>query len=678
MSKCKHAYFFLHFLTASRLLLALLLASASSAGMALSLGRSEGSALLGRPLDIAIRVVLDDAELLPAACVRADVFYSDSRVENSRIRVSLEKAGPGGDTLIRIRSSTVVDEPVVTLHVRAGCAISTERRYVLLADPAPQHAAPPAPSARPAANLPDLETLPPALDKAERPAMPRRAVPPVRRADAAASAVATALPRTPAKPAARLTLEPLDLTLELPPQLRISRELPSPPPVSAGQRALAAAMWKALTAEPEDVLRDAETLSSMEADLRRLSVDTQANQEALARLQGQLQLQQREAMARTYAGLAALVLVVAAAVYLGRRRYAGRDAEEPGGPWWRRKKPARMDWFAGDAGGHARPGEDSLPADSDLLYPPSQGRNAQVDVGRRSPGAAARAPFEAPLPPLSRRDRGDFALSMPHTPRSVKAEELFDVQHQVEFFMSVGRHDQAVEVLRNHIGEDVQTSALIYLDLFGLYHQLKRRADFDELRGEFNRLFNADIPPFESYTGTSRGLESYEAVLSRIVALWPTPGVLQVIEESVFRKLGAQTEPFGLEAYRELLFLYGIAKEIAQTQPAPSESLLDFDLPSSPMGARADSNHRSEARQAASNIPLPPISLTPGQGLRVLDIDLDTLGMDPIAAVVTLPAAPVSLRLPKQEDTEAGAAAAAEEGNLIDFDLSGSSLQPAR
>lgn len=661
------------------MLLAALLASASSAGMALSLGRSEGAPLLGRPLDIAIRVVLDDAELLPAACVRADVFYSDSRVEHSRIRVSLEKAGPGGDALIRIRSTTVVDEPVVTLHVRAGCAISTERRYVLLADPAPQQAALPAPPARLAANPPALETLPPALDKGERPATPRRPVQPVRRTDAAAPAVATALPRTPAKPVARLTLEPLNLSLEPLPRLRISRELQSLPAASAGQRALAAAMWKALTAEPEDVLRDAEKMSSMEADLQRLSMDTKANQEALAKLQGQLQLQQREAKAWTYAGLVALVLGVAGGIYLGRRRYAGRDAAEPGGPWWRRKKPARMDWFAGGARGDARPGEDSLPADSDLLYPLPQGRKMQAgDRGRGPSGPAARASSEAPPPPLSRRDRGDFALSMPHTPRSVKAEELFDVQHQAEFFMSVGRHDQAVEVLRNHIGEDVQTSALIYLDLFGLYHQLKRRADFDELRGEFNRLFNADIPPFESYTGASQGLESYEAVLARIVALWPTPEVLQVIEESVFRKLGAQTEPFGLEAYRELLFLYGIAKEIVQTQPASGESLLDFDLPSSPMGAPAGSNHRKGERQTARDLALPPITLTPAQDLPTLDIDLDSLGRDPVAALVTLPVVPVSLRLPKQEDAEAGTAAAVEEGNLIDFDLSGSSLQAAR
>ena len=204
-------------MTASRWLLALLLGSASFASLALSLGRSEGATLLGRPLDIAVRVVLDDAEQLALSCIRADVFYSDNRVESSRVRVYLEKAGSGGDSLIHIRSGVVVDEPVVTLHVRAGCMTSTERRYVLLADPAPQQTVSPASPARPATNPPILETLSLVVDKAERPAVPWRSTQPVRRAGAAAPAAAAALPRTLAKPAARLTLEPLDLTLELPP-----------------------------------------------------------------------------------------------------------------------------------------------------------------------------------------------------------------------------------------------------------------------------------------------------------------------------------------------------------------------------------------------------------------------------------------------------------------------------
>jgi len=293
----------------------------------------------------------------------------------------------------------------------------------------------------------------------------------------------------------------------------------------------------------------------------------------------------------------------------------------------------------------------------------------------------------APLPPVSRLDRMDFSLSMPHTPRAVKAEELFDVQHQAEFFISIGKHEQAVAVLRSHISEEVQTSALVYLDLFSLYHQLRRREDFEGLRVEFNRLFNADLPPFESYSGTGPGLEAYQAALSRIVSLWPTPKVLEVIEESVFRKPGARAEAFGLEAYRELLFLYGIAKEIVQSQPAPAEageSLLDFDLPSLPAADPTGLAHRGRWGERTGRTAIQPLSAACGDEREVafpsarveavLDIDLSTLGMDRPVLTAGLGA---SLAPAPKMPVPAALTDGFGDFNLIDFEVSGSSPSPS-
>ena len=162
--------------------------------------------------------------------------------------------------------------------------------------------------------------------------------------------------------------------------------------------------------------------------------------------------------------------------------------------------------------------------------------------------------------------------------RVVKAEELLDVQQQADFFVSLGQHEQAIEVLRSHIGDNVETSALVYLDLFSIYHQLKRRSDYEALRIEFNNQFNAKIPAFERYTDTGPGLESHPFALSRIQALWPSPKVLEVIEESIFKRPGADTEAFDLESYRELLLLYAVAKEIAGTEVLPSNGMKNFDV----------------------------------------------------------------------------------------------------
>jgi len=661
----------------------------AATGMAFSLGRSQGPAFVGRPLDISIQAVLDDSESSANACLGAEVFYADNRMENSRVRVSLEKIGPGQEALIRVRASAVVDEPVVTVLVRAGCGSPMEKRYVLLADLAPQQAsaAPanlPAPTRERVAAVPTPVDAPPVLaDVKPRPVTGRLRPQAARSADQAAPAQARAAVRAPVKPVARLTLEPLDLTLELPPQLKVSRDLLSLPAASAEQRAMAAAMWKALTAEPGDVLRDAGKMNAMESDLRRLSAETRINREALATLQGQLQ-QQHDARVWLYAFIAGLSLALLAAAYVWRRRRAAFGANYPDGPWWRRKKPSEMNWFARDTGAYGNDRADSFPADSDLLYLASQDRGEGAQRKGGTPLQPAPKAPAAPPPPVSRRDRVDFALSMPHMPRAVNAEELFDVQHQAEFFISIGKHEQAVAVLRSHISEEVQTSALVYLDLFSLYHQLKRREDFEGLRGEFNRLFNANLPPFESYSGIGPGLEAYQAALSRIVSLWPTPKVLEVIEESVFRKPGSRAEAFGLEAYRELLFLYGIAKEIVQSQPAAGESLLDFDLPSLPAADPTGLAHQGGSGELAGGTAIQPLSAACGDDREVafpylraeavLDIDLSTLEKDGPILTAGLPA---GLAPAPKTPVPAALTDGFGDFNLIDFEVSGSSPSPA-
>jgi hypothetical protein len=131
-----------------------------------------------------------------------------------------------------------------------------------------------------------------------------------------------------------------------------------------------------------------------------------------------------------------------------------------------------------------------------------------------------------------------------------------------------------IESRRSHsaVGRDQSVSKadrfspLTYLDLFKLYHDLGRRKDYDELRGEFSRSFNAQLPVFDAFKEQGDGLEVYKDAMGRIESLWNTPQVLDAIEESIFRKPGESSESFGLEAYRELLLLYAIANEFVDPQ----------------------------------------------------------------------------------------------------------------
>ena len=181
------------------------------------------------------------------------------------------------------------------------------------------------------------------------------------------------------------------------------------------------------------------------------------------------------------------------------------------------------------------------------------------------------------LPAGTEGDHREYPASQVGVSRSVATEELFDVQQQADFFVSLGETDKAIGVLKEHLADSQEPSALAYLDLFKLYHELNRRAEYDALRVEFNHLFNAGAPPFDQYSDDSQGLEAYETAFSRIQALWPQPRVLDVIEQSIFREANeVDGEVFDLEAYRELLLLHAMAKDMIKRDMVDSASQVDF------------------------------------------------------------------------------------------------------
>ena len=761
------------------LLSLILLLSYAGSSSAVSLGRHRGAALIGRPLDLTVQAVLDAQEDLAALCLEADVFYADNRQEKSRVRVTAEKATPAAqDALIRIRSSTLIDEPVVTVYVRIGCQQKVERRYVVLADLASevagQAALPQVPTtseSRPvavpavAAGQRATSSRPavaarsgPGSNRIADPSTPGVAGAPVRqgaRTSAlapkaalvdASQGVAGTAPQTKAgnglkesktlaqrreprgktaeKGSARLKLEALDLTIERDPSLKSSAELLSTPSAGAQERSAAAALWRALTAQPQDILRDLEKLQALENSVRALQIQTQKNQVTIAELALQLKKAESEryANALVYLLVALLLAAVATMVYLLRRRsgLAGDGADEL--PWWRKNEPRERGWANSALGADV-----SSPSDLEIQ---------KKKISRKEKGTRVTAPTALDLdldlglnesgftdvkhmsslgpdsmPPLSRADRSEFGLSLPSSARAVKAEELFDVQQQADFFVSIGQHEQAIEVLRNHIGDNVETSALVYLDLFNLYHQLKRQADYDALREEFNQRFNGKIPAFDFYNESSAGLESYQVALSRIEALWPSPKVLEIIEESIFRRPDESAEAFDLEAYRELLLLYSVAREIISPEKPARHDMLKFDLPDSGTGSDFHSPPKFLATsiQPLLAVVVPPRKEPEGQPFLVstlppslpqlgLDLDLSQFGNENSEAIsgadsdsrffaqfaadiAVSPPKPPAQPAAKLPSLPVATPRAPATGNLIDFDAfdsSGNDINPSK
>lgn len=709
--------------------LGVVLIGAAANSLALSLGRMRGATIVGRPLDATLSVQLDASEGLASVCAAVDVFFGDGQVPPSKVRTTTSAGSGAGEALIRIRTTSVLDEPVATLYVQEGCLQKNTRKYVLLAEALADNTVPTLSASAPVAS-PQLPVVPgvrnargsAAAGRAEEGQAEPAALASVRKVPKAkpqaGSAGADATPRTSAmapslvaplgrqtsksvadtaRPSrSRLTLDPIDLSVDRNLVLRSSPELLTVPSADAGQRAAAAALWQALNVQPQDIARDSQRLKSLEADVAGMLAQGRKTETAITELRGQLEQARGERYANrlVYALGALLAVASAIAVSLWMRNRQHKRGLGPG-PWWGNETAdgGKHGADSGFATG-AVPASQPTGAGNEAGAGPSQRQAVDLNLDELH----SENPGKKPIPkPATRarlpesREYPEFLPSLSGMPRIVNAEELFDVQQQADFFLSLGNADKAVEVLLHHITDNVETSALVYLDLFDLYHKLDRRDDYDALRTDFHRIFNAQVPAFDDYAMDSHGLEFYVAALTRIESLWPTPKVLDVLEESIFRKPNSRSEVFSLAAYRELLLLHSVAKKIIapsvrSTEPvspvAPSALNTSANLPhastfgptnTQPLSAQLQDAppplpialpvSHSVAPDAtlsiahpAENVALPDLTRPPVSSRLGLDIDLslETEGaLAPLPFIVLLDGPPE----------------AAEMGNLIEFDL---------
>lgn len=588
---------------------------------ALSLGRSRSAALLGQPLDMVVSAALDGTEATPAAsCFEADVLYGDSKLGSQNVGISVQRA-VGNELAVRVRTLVAVDEPVVTVFLRSLCGQNSARKYVLLADAptevvgnmgtngptnvqtSPSLATVPTGGAAPASSNANVGNAEPGVSQqtmnagvgrssnavaAAPRAVRKRVAPAAEPASKEPQRVADIKVRKP-----RLTLDPLEGFVLRDPSLKPSAELLTQPTTDENTRAQAAALWRAINAQPQDVLRDAQRLQTIETQVRSLADQSKKQTQEFSGIKAELAQARNERYANplVYAlGLLAAAMTALAGMMWFKQRDSAAQSSTP----WYGKMGARS---RVEAGGHKdvivdpilpkpvskNSGEDDEMDDSlyAVLNEPLYEQNKTsfdasrtTSLGKQNLASATAVEKQEPLPEVRASQYGTEGMAASGSNRSVNAEELFDVQQEADFFVSIGQHSQAIDVLKNHISDNVETSAVAYLDLLAIYHQTDNRDDYEQLREEFNRVFNAQVPPFDSYGSTNRSLADYPSAMSRIESLWPTRKVLEVIEESIFRKSDGHDESFDLPAYRELMLLYAVAKEIIDRD----HPLMDFDL----------------------------------------------------------------------------------------------------
>lgn len=313
------------------------LAGTALGSAALTLGRARGAAWIGQPLELTVPIQLDAGQSDGALCAEADVFHGDSRQDANRVQVQVLPTDQADAFNLRINSSALVDEPVVTVYLRAGCSQKFSRKFVLLADYPSETTAPLSRSVAPAAPQAPL------VIPVESSAAPVTATQSGGNAAVASSGSGkTAKPNVPvAKEAARDV--PKAVAKEAPKETPQRKDVvsktdkPAEPakPVGAGkprlrldpievlnERVKSLESTTTATAVQDDVARDSQKMQSLQSDLKTLLDQAAKNEASLMAMRERLEKAESERVPVTVVyGLAALVLMcMGALAYLLIRR----------------------------------------------------------------------------------------------------------------------------------------------------------------------------------------------------------------------------------------------------------------------------------------------------------------------------------------------------------------------
>jgi pilus assembly protein FimV len=618
----------------------------------LGFGRPVSRAILGETFNVTVPVRLESAETLDDDCLAADVFFGDDKLASSAIKTVL-LPGQGAERTVRVSTTALINEPVVTLYVVAGCKAKVTRKFVAFADPpmvAPatmaQGAAPatvgstslsgkeasgtvsegaissgvaaasalkPTPldggrgkgsraaraSKREVAVASSAGTTSPASSSVSS-AVPSAAVP--RAADKPPSAhAALSEPKSrkkareamsaridnaePKETSSRLVLDPVEADAVVAPNLSMSGQMVSVPaeldsPEARDRRAAAAALWAAMSASPEQLARDRLRMQELEQRLAKLQQDAASAREKVMSMEARVREAEDARLSNPIVmGLAGACALLAGGLGFVLWRQRQREAA---GTWWHPE--AEPDTSLEEAQDMAeRPLERTsaefvamLPAAAQPAVPaveathsdqPAQPALAET-VTPSSVTTWTPVPAVAPTPsPAVSTARASLIKSeAQEAAREITVEELIDLEQQAEFFVVLGQDDAAVELLESHVQNTAGASPLPYLKLLEIYQRLGRKAQYQQVQEDFNSRFNAYAPSWEADLQQGHALEEYPGVIERLQALWSPPSqAMEVLQKSLTRP-DESVETFDLPAYRELLFLYAVARDLSERE----------------------------------------------------------------------------------------------------------------
>ena len=379
-------------------------------------------------------------------------------------------------------------------------------------------------------------------------------------------------------------------------QLETARPVVARAPEVAASAVTAAAteapVAQAATEPAADALRlllaqERERIQLLEAGLARLRADSQATRQSLTALQARLQQAEGERYANPLVYLLGGLCVLFAAIAV----LALRRGSRPGASrWWDLTQMPVVEAAATPAAAAIEAQSAETPEDAPWTYQPR----------RLAPGPASRPSGEAQVSSigglevttvidhalLARMAAGDPAANTPldtpvaRTPHELSIEELIDLEQQVEFFIVLGQDEAAIELLSAPLHGSGAASPLPYFKLLEIHRRRGEEASYARVAEAFQQRFGAFAPTWDAALGLGRSLEDYPQAIARLQRVWATPAeAMRALDAWLFRRQPAD-DTFDFGAYCELLFLYGVARELSEGPDAESiDLLLPIDHP---------------------------------------------------------------------------------------------------
>lgn len=558
--------------------------------LALSLGAPQGGVIIGRPLDVVVTSNIDATEAAAGLCLEAEVMYGDMRVPASAISIAVQRLGAGPEGALKVRVTQPVNEPIVTLTLKAGCQNSFRRSYTLLAD----FESPPVPAAstysrdvtapttartsearqpdrpraandsaaatktvvsEPAVPALSLETPVKLTAPLPRPAgvtrVASKARPPARQS---AGTVVSEPVRSGAAAGARLKLDPIELpagagspasTAAAP----VAKESPGASPPDAPASA-AAPTGDATPAQPS-VPNDAQALQQQ---LQQLREEQQRLRVAMESVNAQL----TDARSDRYQnplvyGLSAAVLLLLAGLWRLKKRerteFANSAQPESEQPWW--KSTVEDD------------------AEPDLLLESTPGDRSETNTP--TPDLALTHDHQ-PLGGIEAVETSESVfLEVPVS--RVDLSVLLELWQQVDFLVSIGQSVEALQVLESFVLAHPRASEAVYLRWLQLALQQSNERALAQAQAAYESHYHRLLPAGAATVNNRPGLEADTAFVARLAQAWSTGDAQRLLGDALCSQPGDPANALrerGLLVFDDVITLLRVLATLPELPvPAP-------------------------------------------------------------------------------------------------------------